>query len=149
MLIKIYPQFMNFCTKLGVFVRLGRKGLPGTNTQAYYKNVNYGPNKFYNIGPWSCFRHERLFKLLSLVHFLCTFQIKKGFDCQVESPLEQNTVTKEQNHSIWWRRRLDPMLRLKFCVIKIFEYSAGVYVTDRHLHPSLIFDHGYRGYPYR
>ncbi len=30
------------------------KGLPGTNTLAYYENtVNYGCNKFYDTGPWS------------------------------------------------------------------------------------------------
>jgi hypothetical protein len=32
-----------------MFVRLGWKRLPGTNTLAYYKN--YGQKKFYNNGP--------------------------------------------------------------------------------------------------
>jgi hypothetical protein len=37
-----------------VFVRLGWNNLPVTHTLAYYwKLVNYGQNKFYNIGPWS------------------------------------------------------------------------------------------------
>jgi hypothetical protein len=31
-------------------IRLGWKGLPGTNTLANYKH--YGRIKFYNIGPW-------------------------------------------------------------------------------------------------
>jgi len=31
--------------------RLGWKGLPGTNTLAYYKSVNYGRNKFYDTAP--------------------------------------------------------------------------------------------------
>jgi hypothetical protein len=30
--------------------RLGFKGLPGSNTLAYYEN--YGRKKFYNVGPW-------------------------------------------------------------------------------------------------
>jgi hypothetical protein len=33
-------------------IRLGWKGLPGTNTPAYYeKSVNYGCKKLYRIGP--------------------------------------------------------------------------------------------------
>ncbi len=36
--IKLFcPWFTNFLTKL-VFIRLGLKGMPGTNTVAYYKN---------------------------------------------------------------------------------------------------------------
>ncbi len=37
-----------------VNIRLGWKGLPGTNTLAYNKNfVSYDRKKVYNIGPWS------------------------------------------------------------------------------------------------
>jgi hypothetical protein len=35
-----------------VFDRIGFKSLPGTNTSLFQKFVNYGQNKFYNIGPW-------------------------------------------------------------------------------------------------
>ncbi len=31
--------------------RLGRKGLPGTNTLAFMETVNYDRNKFYDTGP--------------------------------------------------------------------------------------------------
>ncbi len=33
-------------------IKLGWKGLPGTNALAYYEIVTYGRKKFYNIGPW-------------------------------------------------------------------------------------------------
>ncbi len=34
-------------------IRLGWKGLPETNTLAYYeKSVNYGSKKFYSTDPW-------------------------------------------------------------------------------------------------
>jgi len=34
-------------------IRLGWKGLPGTNILAFYnKSVNYGHKKFYSAGPW-------------------------------------------------------------------------------------------------
>jgi hypothetical protein len=33
--------------------RLGWKGLPVTNTLAYYeRSLNFGAKKFYDIGPW-------------------------------------------------------------------------------------------------
>ncbi len=32
--------------------RLGWKGLPGTNTLAYYGNRKSTPKKFYDTGPW-------------------------------------------------------------------------------------------------
>ncbi len=39
-------------SKLKCSISLGRKGLPGTNTLAYYeKSVNYGCKKFYSTGP--------------------------------------------------------------------------------------------------
>jgi hypothetical protein len=39
-------------------IRLSWKGLPRTNTLAYYKTlVNYDRKKFYNIGPWGqCYK---------------------------------------------------------------------------------------------
>jgi hypothetical protein len=33
-------------------IRLGWKGLPGTNTLAYYKNPQITDKTFYNIGQW-------------------------------------------------------------------------------------------------
>jgi hypothetical protein len=32
--------------------RMGWKGLPETNTPAYYKKIVYWHKEFYNIGPW-------------------------------------------------------------------------------------------------
>jgi hypothetical protein len=41
-------------TALLTDIRLGWKGLPGTNTLAYNENLkNYDRKKFYNIGPSS------------------------------------------------------------------------------------------------
>jgi hypothetical protein len=76
----LQPYFMNVCNKLGCLpmaslssypcveplkgaslrsattlltnIRLGRKGIPGTNTLAYYElSLNYGHKMFHNIGP--------------------------------------------------------------------------------------------------
>jgi hypothetical protein len=38
-------------------IRLGLKGLPGTNTLAYYKHLKNSYKKFYNIGP--CLHQEK------------------------------------------------------------------------------------------
>ncbi len=41
-----------------MFVRLGLKSLPGTNTLAYYENSYIMDKKVYNIGPWGlCHKH--------------------------------------------------------------------------------------------
>ncbi len=43
---------------LPINIRLGWKGLPGTNTLAYFENPeNYGSKKFYSTGPW-CFKNR-------------------------------------------------------------------------------------------
>jgi hypothetical protein len=36
-------------------IRLGWKGLPGTNTRLLQKSINYGRNKFCSIGPWGLY----------------------------------------------------------------------------------------------
>ncbi len=43
--------FHNKLEYLSLNTKLGWKGLPGTNTLAYYRNCKLRPNKFYDTGP--------------------------------------------------------------------------------------------------
>jgi hypothetical protein len=44
--------FRNKLECLSLNTRLGWKGLPGTNTPAYYGNRKLRPKKFYHTGAW-------------------------------------------------------------------------------------------------
>ncbi len=52
---KLFQPSLVFVRKAGAYpsgaTKRGSKGLPVTNTLAYYELVNYGHKKFYNIGP--------------------------------------------------------------------------------------------------
>jgi hypothetical protein len=43
-------------------IRLDKKGLPGTNTLAYYKTVNYGQKSFITLDPEELISMKKCFK---------------------------------------------------------------------------------------
>jgi len=46
-----YPTVCGYAPALPANIRLGWKGLPGTNSLDYHEK-NYDHKKFYNNGPW-------------------------------------------------------------------------------------------------
>ncbi len=71
-------------------IRLGWKSLPGTNTLAYYKIVNCGQEKFYNIGPRSK-RNKNLNSRRKKVFFYLQFNFTR---LQTSAGLLHYTLTR-------------------------------------------------------
>ncbi len=58
-------------------IRLGLKGLPGTNTLAYYKkSVKYVCKKFYSTGPYDPSPLEQYAELLCKLYIVVTLEIQ-------------------------------------------------------------------------